>query len=330
MENFLRYNDWSQFRFIDLFAGIGGLRIPFDELGGKCVFSSEWDKCAQKTYEANFNEKPHGDITKIDPKTIPNHDILLAGFPCQEFSIIGHRKGFSEARGALFFEIAKILQEKKPESFLLENVKQLKTHNKGITFKIIEKTLHELGYFTHTKILNALDFGLPQKRERTFIVGFRENIKFSFPEPLGVTPSLSSILEPDERVDKSLFASDLIKNKRLEKLKIEPFYPSIWHENKSGNVSVLPYSCALRRGASYNYLLINGVRRPSSRELLRLQGFPENFKIVVSHSEIRKQTGNSVPVPVVRCIATKMIETLKKREFIQEEPKQLSLDFTVG
>ncbi len=331
MKKVLKCKKWSEFTFIDLFAGIGGIRIPFDELGGHCVFSSEWDKYAQQTYEANFNERPYGDITQINPNGIPDHDILLAGFPCQAFSIIGNKKGFNDTvRGTLFFNIVKILQNKKPEAFLLENVKQLKTHDQGRTFKIIEENLHELGYYTYTKILNALDFGLPQKRERTFIVGFRENLKFSFPNSLKLRTSLSTVLEPDEQVETKLFASDFIKNKRLERLKVKPFYPSIWHENKAGNISVLPYSCALRRGASYNYLLVNGIRRPSSRELLRLQGFPEDFKIVVSHSEIRKQTGNSVPVSVVRHVAKEMIEALNRREFVQEEPKQLSFNFAVG
>jgi DNA (cytosine-5)-methyltransferase 1 len=298
------------FTFIDLFAGIGGIRLPFEELGGKCVFSSEWDEAAQKTYQANFGECPLGDITTIDPCLIPKHDILLAGFPCQAFSIIGKMAGFNEARGTLFYNIEMILQEKRPQAFLLENVKQLRTHDKGKTFKIIVEHLQNLGYHIYTEVLNALDFGLPQKRERTYIVGFLDNINFDFPKPVEKRMSLSEILEPDEKVDQSLFASEFIQQKRLEKLKVQPFYPSIWHENKSGNISVLPYSCALRSGASYNYLLVNGIRRLSSRELLRLQGFPEGFKIVVSHAEIRKQTGNSVPVPVVRAIAKQMLNGL--------------------
>ncbi|MDY7024280.1 MAG: DNA (cytosine-5-)-methyltransferase [Cyanobacteriota bacterium] len=300
-----------KFTFIDLFAGIGGLRIPFQEAGGICVFSSECDRAAQKTYTANFGECPEGDITKIDPNSIPDHDILLAGFPCQAFSIIGKMEGFHEARGTLFYNIEQILKAKKPQAFLLENVKQLRTHDKGKTFKIIEEHLQQLGYYTHTQVLNALDFGLPQKRERTYIVGFLENINFTFPKPVERRVNLSEILETDDQVDPRLFASESIKQKRLYKLKIKPFYPSIWHENKSGNISVLPYSCALRSGASYNYLLINGIRRPSSRELLRLQGFPEDFKIVVSHAEIRKQTGNSVPIPVIRAISQEILKSIK-------------------
>lgn len=306
--------DWDGFRFIDLFAGIGGIRIGFETVGGECVFSSEWDTGAQNTYEANFGEKPNGDITQINAKDIPDHDILLGGFPCQPFSIMGSKKGFLDTRGTLFFEIERILRDKQPRAILLENVKQFRTHDKGNTFRIIINKLEELGYHTYATILNALDFGLPQKRERTFIVGFRDNIQFQFPNPYGVQAELNSVLEPDDSVDPKLFASEKIKKNRLDRLKAQnskPFYPSIWHENKSGNISVLPFSCALRAGASYNYLLVNGIRRPSSRELLRLQGFPDDFKIVVSHQEIRKQTGNSVAVPVIKEIARSMISALK-------------------
>lgn len=182
------------FTFIDLFAGIGGIRIPFEELGGKCVFSSEWDEAAQKTYQANFGERPLGDITTIAPCLIPKHDILLAGFPCQAFSIIGKMAGFNEARGTLFYNIEMILQEKRPQAFLLENVKQLRTHDKGKTFKIIVEHLQNLGYHIYTEVLNALNFGLPQKRERTYIVGFLDNINFDFPKPVEKRMSLSEIL----------------------------------------------------------------------------------------------------------------------------------------
>ena len=309
---------WNQFSFIDLFAGIGGIRIPFDELNGQCVFSSEWDKDAQDTYEANFGERPKGDITKILPESIPNHDILVAGFPCQAFSIIGKMKGFEDNRGILFFNIAKILEAKKPSAFLLENVKQFKSHDKGKTYRTVIKILKQLGYHTYTKVLNALDFGLPQKRERTIIVGFRDPINFEFPKAKKERVNLASILESDDKVSSKRFASEHILKNRQEKLKVEPFYPSMWHENKGGNISLLPYSVALRAGASYNYLLVNGIRRPSSRELLRLQGFPETYKIEVSHAKIRKQVGNSVPVPMIRAVAQKMLIALKKNEIIPE------------
>lgn len=297
--------------FIDLFAGIGGIRIPFDELGHHCVFSSEWDKAAADTYEANFGERPAGDITKIPATDIPPHQLLLAGFPCQAFSIMGKREGFADTRGTMFFEIERILQFHRPEVIMLENVKQLVTHDHGNTFKIICEHLTTLGYHIKWKVLNALDFGVPQKRERVIIVGFlSENriqaFNFDFPN---VPYNLSDILEPDNQIDASFYASEHIKEKRRCRTKEkELFYPSVWHENKAGDISLHPYACALRTGASYNYLLINGVRRPTSRELLRFQGFPDTFRIVVSHQEIRKQTGNSVAVPMIRAIAIKITD----------------------
>ncbi len=301
--------------FIDLFAGIGGIRIPFDEAGCKCVFSSEWDKAACDTYEANFGERPSGDITKIKAEEIPHHDILLAGFPCQAFSIIGKMEGFKDTRGTMFFEIERILGYHKPEAIFLENVKQLRTHDNGKTFATILDRLEKLGYYVKHDVLNALDFGVPQKRERTIIIGFRDKNKadkfnFNFTKK---HYDLSKIIEKDEDVDKSLFVSDHIYQRRQEKVKGKNiFYPSIWHENKAGDISLHPYACALRTGASYNYLLINGIRRPSSRELLRIQGFPESYKIVVSHQEIRRQTGNSVAVPMIREVAKRMLEVLNE------------------
>ena len=305
------------FTFIDLFAGIGGIRIPYDELGGNCVFSSEWDKKACKTYFANFGVVPYGDITKIPAEAIPAHDLLLAGFPCQAFSIIGKMLGFADTRGTMFFEIERILKHHHTPYIMLENVKQLVGHDKGRTFKVILDHLGKLGYHVKWKVLNALDFGLPQKRERVIIVGFLnkndyEAFNFDF------TPKrydLHDILEPDDEVDKSLFATDYIIQKRKEKTAGKKlFYPSIWHENKSGNISILDHSCALRTGASYNYLLVNGIRRPSSRELLRLQGFPEKYRIVVSHQDIRRQTGNSGAIPMVRMVAQKIYELITRHK----------------
>jgi DNA (cytosine-5)-methyltransferase 1 len=296
-------------RYVDLFAGIGGIRLPFDELGYVNVFASEIDLYACQTYEANFGHMPSGDITKIDEKDIPEHDLLLAGFPCQAFSIMGKKLGFADTRGTMFFEVERILKYHRPQVILLENVKQLVTHGEGKTLKVILDSLEKIGYHVKYKVLNALDFGLPQKRERVVIVGFLDQkltAGFSFDfDP--VAYSLNKILEPDHLVDPKLFVSEKIRNKRLEKTAHKKInYPSIWHENKSGNISVLDYSCALRTGASYNYLLVNGSRRPSSRELLRLQGFPDSYKIVVSHSEVRRQTGNSVPVRLIRAVAQRI------------------------
>jgi DNA (cytosine-5)-methyltransferase 1 len=290
-----------KFTYIDLFAGIGGFHQAADALGGKCVFASEIDEEAKRAYAANYSMVPQGDITRIAASEIPDHDVLLAGFPCQPFSIIGKKLGFDDIRGTLFFEIARIVKEKKPKMFVLENVKQLNTHNKGKTIDTILKTLENLDYKVYKDVLNALNFGLPQKRERTILVGFlNDRVKFSFPNP-NLQGRLEDILEDDDVVDPRYFASERIVKKRREKHTSE-YYPGIWHENKGGNISSYPYSCALRAGASYNYLLVNGIRRLTPREMLRLQGFPDSFKIVCADSQTRKQAGNAVPVTVIKAV----------------------------
>lgn len=300
----------EKLRFIDLFCGIGGFHIAMNEaclennLKPECVFSSDIDTYCQDSYEQNFGQRPFGDITKIEPKSIPNHDILFAGFPCQPFSIIGQMKGFDDTRGTLFFHIASILKEKKPKAFILENVKQLVGHNKGNTLKVIIKTLQDLGYHVQYAVLNALDYGLPQKRERVIIVGHRDPIFFSFPPPIKPFKPLSELLE--QRVDKKHMASDYIKKKRNDKHK-SAYKISIWHENKSGNICSYPYSCALRAGASYNYLLVNGERRLTPREMFRLQGFPDNYKIIDNDTQARKQAGNAVPVNMVKAVILKLL-----------------------
>jgi DNA (cytosine-5)-methyltransferase 1 len=303
----------KEFTYIDLFAGIGGFHQAANALGGECVFSSEIDAEAKRSYEANYKIKPHGDITQIDSSEIPDHDVLLAGFPCQPFSIIGKKLGFDDIRGTLFFEIARILKEKKPKLFILENVKQLKTHNKGKTLGKIIKTLENLDYKVYYDILNALNFGLPQKRERIIIVGFQnESVNFSFPNTK-LVGKLEDILENENVVNDKYFASDEIVKKRKSKHK-SVYFPSIWHENKIGNISSYPYSCALRAGASYNYLLVNGVRRLTPREMLRLQGFPDTFKIVCNDSQTRKQAGNAVPVNVIKAVLKEALHAETKAE----------------
>ena len=304
--------DWNSFTFIDLFAGIGGIRLGFESVGGRCVFSSEFDKAACKTYEANFGEYPSGDITKIPASDIPDFDILLGGFPCQAFSIIGKKEGFeNETCATLFFEIERILKKKKPKAFMLENVRNLTAHDNGNTFRIIRTHLEALGYHVHTKVLNALDYGVPQKRERIIIVGFLDNVLFTFPDPVPAEQrqTLADILEP--KVDSKYFVRDNIRQSRLMRLK-DPNYPKpyISHENIAGSITPHHYSSCLRAGASANYILINDERRPTEREMLRLQGFPEDYKIVVSYSQIKHQCGNSVPVPVIKAVATEMIKAL--------------------
>ncbi len=293
-------------RYIDLFCGIGGFRFAAEQvfskfkIPAKCVFSSDIDPYAREAYKANFGEYPSGDITQINENEIPDHDILFAGFPCQPFSIIGNGKGFDDTRGTLFFDIARILAAKKPRGFILENVKQLIGHNKGKTLKKILHVLRdELDYTVFYKTLNALDYGLPQKRERVVIVGYYQPMVFQFPPKQETYLPLSEILEKD--VDKKYFASDYIREKRSSE-HTPSVSPSIWHENKAGHISSYPFSCALRAGASYNYLLVNGERRLTPRELLRLQGFPDSFKIVVTEAQTRKQAGNAVPVNMIRAV----------------------------
>lgn len=308
--------DWTNFKFIDLFAGIGGIRLGFESVGGTCVFSSEWDAAACQTYKANFGEQPAGDITKIRSEDIPDFDVLLGGFPCQPFSIIGDKEGFNhETQGTLFFEIERILKDKKPSAFMLENVRNLTAHDGGRTFKVIIEHLEALGYHVYAKVLNALDYGVPQRRERIIIVGFLGDVKFSFPEPVPIEQrqTLEDILE--ENVDQKYYVRPEIRDSRLARLK-DPNYPKpyISHENIAGSVTPHPYSSALRAGASANYILINDERRPTERELLRIQGFPDSFKIVVPYGKIRHQTGNSVAVPVIKAVAKQMISALKSFE----------------
>jgi len=308
--------------FVDLFCGIGGFRFAIQSAAKRhkykpiCVLSSDIDEAAKDSYEANFGERPYGDITKIHANDVPDHDILLGGFPCQAFSIIGDGKGFDDTRGTLFFDIARILKEKKPRAFVLENVKQLRGHDHGKTLDVILRTLVGLGYWVDYRILNALDFGLPQKRERILIVGFRQgtqgNFKWPKPKQDSMTP-LEDILENDKDVPQEYFASEKIRLSRQDAIagKLLPKGRTIWHENKSGNISALTYSCALRAGASHNYLLVDGKRRLTMREMLSLQGFPKTFKIVCSYSETRKQVGNSVPIPMIAAVLDEVLKVIK-------------------
>lgn len=301
----------KKFTFIDLFAGVGGIRIAFERNGGTCVFTSEFDEPCQVMYEANFGNRPHGDITKIHVDEIPDHDILTGGFPCQAFSIIGRGKGFADTRGTLFFDVERILKAKRPKAFLLENVRQLTSHDEGRTFKVILNSLEGLGYYVHYKVLNGLNFGVPQKRERIIIVGFLENHPFEFPANGEETKKLEDILLSDDEIDPKYFLSDYFRNKIRTRLKEQgkklTYRPAILHENKGGNIGIHPFSCALRANGSYNYLTVNGERRLTPREMFRLQGFPDSIKIVVPDTQARKQAGNSVVIPKIQAVAKAMI-----------------------
>lgn len=315
-------NNVSDLKFVDLFCGIGGFRLALENAARKrgqnplCVYSSDIDKDCCISYEANFEDVPDGDIKLVDENTIPDHDFLLAGFPCQTFSIIGSKQGFEDKlRGTLFFDVIRIMRAKKPKVAILENVRGLVGHNGGKTLGTIMKVLKDAGYAAQYRVLNALDFGLPHKRERIFIVAVQGHWPDAFKWPSGGVPMkpLAAILEPDEGVPKECWASDYIRTRR-HSMHTAVFRPSIWHENKSGNISSHPFSCALRANASHNYILVNGDRRLTSREMLRLQGFPDNYKIVCSHAQTRKQAGNALPVPVAQSVILSAIDAIYHSE----------------
>jgi len=300
--------------FIDLFAGIGGIRIPFDELGCECVFTSEFDKFAQQTYEANFGELPSGDITKIDEKDIPSHDILLAGFPCQAFSNAGLKRGFEDTRGTLFFDIARILKHHKPKAFLLENVKGLKSHDSGNTIDTIMRVLNkDLKYHLHPDVLNAKNFGLPQNRERIFIVGFKQQTNFMFPKPPKTKTRLGDILQKRTSdkftISDRIWASHQMRKKRARE-KGYGFGYSLFNRDSEYTSTI-----SARYYKDGSEILIEqkdkNPRMLTPREAARLQGFPNDFKIPVSKGQAYKQFGNAVPVSVVRAISKEMIRALK-------------------
>ncbi len=322
-----------KFTFIDLFAGIGGFRMAMQNLGGKCVFSSEIDKYAKKTYDINFGEIPFGDITKINEKDVPEHDILCAGFPCQAFSIAGKRKGFKdETRGTLFFDIARIIEAKKPKAFFLENVKGLTNHNKGQTLKTILKVLREdLGYFVQEpKIMNAKDFGVPQNRERIFIIGFRKDLgitEFEYPKPTHKKVKFEDVKETETVSVKyylsTTYKQTLINHKQRHANKGNGFGYEIINDNQCANAIVvggmgrernIVVDCRLTDFTPITKIKgeVNkdGWRRMTPREWARLQGFPDSFIIPVSDAQAYKQFGNSVAVPAIQATAKRLIDKI--------------------
>ena len=342
---FKQQENRGNLRSIDLFAGIGGIRLAFQNLGATCVFSSEWDKYSRKTYAANFGELPHGDITKIPASDIPDHDILLAGFPCQAFSQAGLRKGFGDTRGTLFFDIQRILAEKRPRMFLLENVKQLKGHDKGRTLQTILAILRgdqvdvpsnldlsgdtraalstKLNYWVDFRVLRSADFGVPQNRERVYIVGLDRdyygnkdfNSMFAWPSPTGLPTSVRQILQSHNEVDDKYTISQRlldghIRRKREHREKGNGFGFSIFTPDQ-------PYTNTIsaRYYKDGSEILIDQSdlgRRPrklTPRECARLQGYPDEFIVdAVSDAQAYRQFGNSVSVPVVQAVASRMLE----------------------
>lgn len=321
------------FTFVDLFAGIGGVRQAFQNLGGKCVFSSEWDFYAQKSYEANYGEVPFGDITQIDERFIPDHNVLLAGFPCQAFSIAGRRGGFEDTRGTLFFEVARIISEKRPQAFFLENVKGLRNHDRGRTLNTILNTLRDdLGYFVpEPQIINALDFGVPQNRERIFIVGFSPETditEFEYPTPTGTDIRFKDIRELEPVATKyylsQRYMDTLIRHRERHANRGNGFGYAIVPDDGIAS-AVLVGGMGRERNLvidnrrtdftdiSPNKGEINseGIRTMTPNEWKKLQGFSSDFEIVVSDVQAYKQFGNSVAVPAVQATAEKILEMLR-------------------
>ena len=308
----------SGYKVIDLFAGVGGIRLGFQQAfksNASFVFSSEIDKFAQTTYEANYGEVPHGDITQIEPKDIPPFDILLGGFPCQPFSNAGLKKGFDDTRGTLFFDIARIVEYHKPKVVFLENVKGFKNHDKGNTFKVVKNTLEDLGYKVFAEVLNAKHFGVPQNRERIYIIAFLDNdVNFEFPKPLNKEIKLGDILE--DKVDEKYTISDKLwaghQRRKIEhKKKGNGFGYSIFNENSEYTSTI-----SARYYKDGSEILIEqkdkNPRKLSPREAGRLQGFPEDFKIVVSDTQAYRQFGNSVAVPVIEALARNIYKEINK------------------
>lgn len=313
-------NKSAKYKMIDLFAGIGGTRLGFWQTGKtQVVFSSEIDKFAVKTYQANFGEIPVGDITKVDAKEIPDHDILVGGFPCQAFSQAGLKKGFEDTRGTLFFDIARIIKEKRPKAFLLENVKNLTLHDNGKTFEVIMNTLNELGYSITPKMYKAKDFGVPQNRERIYIIGFdKSQVKnysdFISPDAPCPETHVGDILEiyadPKYTISDELWKGHQ-RRKADNKKNGKGFGYTLFTADS-------PYTNTIsaRYYKDGSEILIaqknRNPRKITPREAARLQGFPEQFIIPVSDTQAYKQFGNSVAVPVIHAIAKKMLEVLDK------------------
>jgi DNA (cytosine-5)-methyltransferase 1 len=322
------------FKFIDLFAGIGGFRIAMQNLGGKCVFTSEWDKEAQKTYKVNFGEVPFGDITKQRIKNyIPEEfDLLCAGFPCQAFSIAGKRGGFDDTRGTLFFDVAEIIKKNKPKAIFLENVKGLRSHDKGKTLETILNVLrNDLGYFVpEPQIINAKNFGVPQNRERIYIVGFRQDLNissFEYPKPLENNPTFEEVKEknvpPTKYYLSTQYVKTLVNHKARHENKGNGFGYAIIPDNGIANAIVVG-GMGRERNLVLDHRITDftptthikgtvnreGIRKMTPREWARLQGFPDNFIIPVADASAYKQFGNSVAVPAIQATANKILELI--------------------
>ena len=314
----------ENFTFIDLFAGLGGFRLALESLGCSCVYSNEWDKDVAKVYKENFGDDPLGDITKVDEKKLPNFEILCAGFPCQAFSISGKKLGFLDSRGTLFFDVARITKEKNPKVVFMENVKNFATHDGGKTLAVVKAIMEELGYNFFYKVLNAADFGIPQKRERIYMVCFRKDLKvesFNFPKSFPLTKHVEDYLLNDEALVKNLYVerSDTFMSKKEDnQYANKPIRLGIVNKGGQGeriySIKGTAVTFSAYGGGIFaktgGYLINGKLRKLHPRECARIMGYPDTYKISQSSSQAYKQFGNSVVIDVLQLIAIKIGDVL--------------------
>ena len=301
--------------FIDLFAGLGGFRLALESCGAKCIYSNEWDRYAKEIYEINFKDVPDDDITKVDEKSIPEHDILCAGFTCQAFYISGKKMGFGDVRGTLFFDVARIIKAKKPKVVFMENVKNFATHDNGNTLKTVKNTLNELGYDFYSNVLDSLNYGVPQKRERIYMIGFKRELfikNFSFPKPFKLNTFVENILLPDSDVENLIIdRKDLVlKNIMSDTNTDKPIRIGTVGKGGQGERIYSPKGVAITLSAggggifakTGGYLINGKTRKLHPRECARIMGYPDTYKIHPSINQAYKQFGNSVVINVLQYI----------------------------
>lgn len=315
----------QDYTFIDLFAGLGGFRLALESFGAKCVYSNEWDLPVQKVYAENFGDVPDGDITKVDENTIPDHDILCAGFPCQAFSISGKQRGFEDSRGTLFFDVARIVKAKRPKVVFLENVKNFATHDNGRTLSVVKSTMEELGYSFHQRVLNSVDYGVPQKRERIYMICFRNDLNvdsFSFPKPFKLKRHVEDVLLDDEEMVNHLYVSrpdTYMSDTKDDVYSDKPIRLGTVNKGGQGERIYSTKGIAITLSAygggvfakTGGYLINGKTRRLHPRECARIMGYPDTYKICSNANQAYQQFGNSVVIDVLQLITEQISKAME-------------------